>query len=200
MLKTVTNHLKKGGIIVYPTETAYGLGCDATNQKAVNVVFKIKNRKKSKTLPLIVGSVKMVKKYCTVSVLEEGLIKKYWPGALTLVLGVKKNILPRLAIGCVAKDKTVAIRVSKNKMAQLISLKLDQPIVSTSANLSGKKECYSIAEVVKNLCPNQVKCQLEKSILLVDGGRLKKQKPSTIVRVEENGWLKVLRKGEIKFL
>ncbi|MEK9182920.1 MAG: L-threonylcarbamoyladenylate synthase [Patescibacteria group bacterium] len=202
MLKKIIEYLKNGGVIVYPTETAYALGCDATNQRAVDLVFKLKKRAKSKTLPLIVGSLAMVKKYCQMSAAEERLAKKYWPGALTMILNVLSShsheACPRaasgngnsafLAKGIVAKDGTVAIRVSSNKMARELSRGLGAPLVSTSANLAGEGECYSV---------NNAKKSFSDSVIFLDGGRLKKQKPSTIVKIE-NGKIKILRQGEIK--
>ncbi len=186
---------------MYPTETAYAIGCDATNQQAVDLVFKLKKRVKSKTLPLIAGSLAMVQKYCQMSAIEERLAKKYWPGALTMVLNVApchshENGNPAaLAKGIVAKDGTVAVRVSSHPLARILSRWLGQPIVSTSANLAGEGECYSLEEVKK-----QFGCHPERSegsIVLLDGGRLKKQKPSTIVKIV-NGKIKILRQGEIK--
>lgn len=170
---------------MYPTETAYALGCDVANQKAVDLMFKLKKRAKSKTLPLIAGSLAMVKRYCKMSAEEGRLAKRYWPGALTMVLNVAPN---QLSKGIVAKDGTVAIRVSSNKMARELSRELGAPLVSTSANLAGEDECYSI---------NDAKKSFSNSVMFLDGGRLKKQKPSTIVKIID-GKIKILRQGEIK--
>jgi len=183
----IINHLKAGGLIVYPTETAYGLGADATNQKAVDLVFKIKKRSKKKTLPVIASSFLMVDKYCQISKLEKQIAKKYWPGALTLVLKIK-NI--KLANGVISKDKTLAIRISSNKIAKNIAQKLGNPIVSTSANLSGEGECYNFLEIEKNFSGL-------KKIMLIDGGKLLKRKSSTIARINK-GDVEILRQGDIK--
>jgi len=186
VLKKIIEHLKNGGVVTYPTETAYALGCDVANQKAVDLVFELKKRAKSKTLPLIAGSLAMVKKFCQMSADEERLAKKYWPGALTIVFKIKKGI--KLAKGTVAKDGTVAVRVSSNKTARELSLALGAPIVSTSANLAGEGECYSVDDAKKSFFD---------SVVFLDVGRLKKQKPSTIVKIE-NSKIKILRQGEIK--
>src|SRR3989338_1076856 len=105
-LSQYISHLCSGGVLIYPTETAYALGCDAANQKAVDLIFKIKKRPENKTLPLIADSLTMVKKYCRLSTAEERLAKKYWPGPLTLILRILdiKNI--KLARGVMAKDGT----------------------------------------------------------------------------------------------
>lgn len=183
--------LKQGGVIIYPTETAYGLGADATNQRAVNLVFVLKKRPKSKSLPLIASSLAMVRRFCLLSKKELALAKKYWPGPLTLVLRVKKNC--DLARGTVAQDKTVAVRVSGHPLARRLARALGQPLVSTSANLAGRSECYSVAEVHK-----QLGWGILKNVAVLDGGRLSKRKPTTIARVQENGAIKILRQGVVR--
>ncbi len=177
-------------MVVYPTETAYGLGADAANQKAVDLVFKMKRRPKNKTLPLIASSLAMVKRYCQMSALEEKLAKKYWPGAVTLILDIKDiKILDikKLARGVIAPDKTVAIRVSSHPVARGLARGLGRPIVSTSANISGKGECYTVGATP---------CGHPK-IMIINIGRLPKRKPSTIVEIK-NGQITILRQGEIK--
>lgn len=185
-------HLKKGGVVIYPTETAYALGSDATNNKAVALIFKIKQRPKEKTLPLIAGSLALVKKWAVLNKQEKVLAKKYWPGALTLVLKSKKD--STLARGVVAKDKTIAIRVSGGKIARALSQKLGAPVVSTSANFSGTKEIYSVEDIKKIF-----KKDSSKLIYVLDGGVLKKRTPSTIAKVKD-GQIEILRQGEIKII
>lgn len=191
IIQAAVNYLKKGGVIVYPTETAYALGCDATNMWVVRRVFKIKKRPLGKTLPLIAGSLAMVKRYCRLAGLEQKLAKKHWPGPLTLILRYKtQKTRYKLAKGVMAKDKTVAIRVSGGKIARALSRRLGRPIISTSANLAGGGECYSVPEVKKQL-------GRQPEILILDGGRLKKRKPSTIAKIKD-GRVEVLRQGSIK--
>lgn len=188
----IIKYLKQGGVIVYPTETAYALGCDATNAKAVKRIFKIKHRPLSKTLPLIASSLAMVKRFCQMSKTELKLAQKYWPGPVTVILKIKR--LKDFDKRVVAKDKTVAIRVSSNKIAQNLSRRLGRPLVSTSANLSGKGECYSVSEVKAMLKIEEKRLK----IAIIDGGRLKKQKPSTIVMVKKDGEVEVIRQGSLK--
>ncbi|MCX6778795.1 MAG: L-threonylcarbamoyladenylate synthase [Candidatus Magasanikbacteria bacterium] len=182
-------HLKKGGVIIYPTETAYGLGCDATNQEAVDLVFKIKQRSKDLILPVIVGSLEMAEEWVILSNKAKELSLKYWPGALTLVVQVKKV----LASGCVAKDGTAAVRVSGNEIARNLSQKLGKPIVATSANLSGQGESYSVEELKNSLVGIE-----KNNIYIIDGGVLSHHQPTTIVKITEDNQVKILRQGEIK--
>lgn len=243
LIKKAAAHLKQGGVIVYPTETAYALGADATEQKAVDAIFKIKGRSKNKTLPMLAADLTMVKRYCLMSKEEEQAAKKYWPGPLTLVLrippkvdtrGMKREIIIKkqatamknqkgnvemikrqfatsggvafdgwLARGIEAKDRTAAFRVSAHPIARALSAALERPLVSTSANRAGAGECFSVAEVKKQLggawqtgTVGQTGNGWQK-IFFIDGGILKKRKPSTVIKIED-GKIKVLRQGEIK--
>ena len=175
--------MQQGGVLVYPTETAYGLGCDWTNKKAKEKIYKIKGRAASKKLPVIVAELKMAKKYAKFDAVSEKLAKKYWPGALTLVLERSEIRDQRL--------EDLAMRVSSNKIASLLSKKLGKPLVSTSANVSGKGNCYSVEEIL-----NQFKNKRYKPDLILDVGKLKKVKSSTIVKVEREK-IKILRKGSV---
>ncbi len=193
--------LKAGGAVVFPTETAYGLAVDATNEKAVRRVFAIKGRGKEKSFPLIAADFKMVEKYAILSPIIKRLAKKYWPGPLTVIVGVRHLPLEaseakwggalQLSSG-VIRSGTIAIRVPDHPIACELSRRLGQPIVSTSANVSGEPVCYSVRVVKKQLVGRKTQPDF-----YLDVGRLKKVKPSTIV-VEKNGEIVVLRQGEIK--
>lgn len=191
-IKEVIRHLKNGGIVVYPTETAYGLGCDATNQKAVDLIFAIKQRDKEKILPVIVGSLTMAEKWAVFTDKEKELAQKFWPGPLTLILPAKK----KLAEGCLAQDNTIALRVSGNDLARGLAEQLGMPIVATSANLSGTGEIYDIKEF-KNVFAEAIN---KYHIGIIDGGLLFKRAPSTIARVEAGGKVTILRQGELKIV
>lgn len=167
--------LKEGKVIVYPTETCYGLGCDATNDEACKRVFKIKKRSEEKKLPIIVASLEMAKRYAYFSRDALKLARAFWPGPLTLVLRNKVKVSSLVA------NKKIALRVSSNKVARILSKLLGKPIVATSANISGRENCYSIKEVLR---------QGVKADLYLDGGRLKRVKPSTIFDVERRAILR----------
>ena len=175
--------LQQGGVIVYPTETAYGLGPDYLNPRAVKKIYQIKGRHFNKPVSVIVGSLAMAKKFARFNKITHSLAKEYWPGALTLVLESKNQK---------SKNQTLALRVSANRLASKIVKKLGRPITSTSANLSGKVECYTAAEAM-----NQFKNKKYQPDLIIDAGRLPKRKVSTIVRVDKNN-LTVLRQGGVK--
>lgn len=166
--------LRAGGTIVYPTETAYALGCDATNKKAMAKIFKIKNRSKDKKLPVICATKRMAADLFKFGKMERKLAKKYWPGPLTIVL------------------PAAAVRVSLNKIARAISRGLRRPIISTSANLSGQKTLYDIKEIIR-----EFKNKKYQPDLVLDGGKLPHRLPSTIIKIE-NEKIITLRQGEVK--
>lgn len=180
VVKTALAVLKTGGVIVYPTETSYGLGADFFNPKAVKKVYQIKGRKFNKPLSAIVSSLAMAKKLVKFDTASQKLAKEHWPGPLTLVLPEKRS------------SKTLALRISSNQLALSVVKKLKRPLTATSANLSGKGEFYSAEDIVK-----QFKNRKYQPDLVVDGGRLPKVKVSTIARVSR-GKIEVLRPGVIK--
>jgi L-threonylcarbamoyladenylate synthase len=175
-IKKAVEFLKEGKVIVYPTETSYALGCDATNDKACKRIFRIKKRSKEKKLPIIVANLKMAKEYAYFNKDALKLAKAFWPGPLTLLLKKKRKLSRFVGKG---------IRVSSNPIARELSKKLGKPIVATSANISGRENCYSIKEVLK---------QGIKADLYLDAGKLKKVKPSTIFDVEKRV---IVRKGPV---
>ncbi len=179
--------LRKGRVIAYPTDTAYGLGCDATNNTAVKKIYKIKKRPAGKPLPVIVGSLNLAKKFFKFTPRELYLAKKYWPEALSLILKIKNKKLKMIY-----KNNSVVVRVPNSKIARFLSSKLGKPIVSTSANISGKGECYNVREILK-----QFEGQKHRPDLILDVGQLKRRKPSTIIRII-NGEIEILRQGLVK--
>ncbi len=178
-LEQAAQELEKGNIIVYPTETSYALGVDATNSEAVEKIFNIKKRDKGKALSIIVSSIEMIEKYAVINDNARKLVAKLMPGPLTLVVPVKKRTLPEN----LCKD-SVAFRISSNKIANEICSKLGKPITATSANLSGNEPIYNIEEVRKQF-PN---------LLVIDTGNLPKNKVSTVYNTISK---KVLRKGPV---
>lgn len=186
--------LRAGGVIVYPTETAYGLGADFFNLKAVKKIYQIKGRDYRKPLSVIAGDLKMAKSLVNFDKTSLGLARKCWPGPLTLVLSQKSQ--PEAGRPLAEKFKindykTLGLRISSNKLATAIVKKLGRPITATSANISGKGECYSISDVIK-----QFKNKKSRPDLIIDAGRVPKTKVSTVVKVID-GEIKILRRGKI---
>ncbi len=200
ILEQAVSVLKNGGVIIYPTDTAYAMGCDARNQDAVDKIFSIKGRAKSKSLPVIVADIEMAENFFDMNKKEKELGNKYWPeysvkclddmvGKLSLILKVKNT---DFAKDVMAEDDTIAVRVPNCLWAQELSQKLAGPIISTSANFSGQGACYSVKEIEESF-EDFNECEELVSIIL-DVGELKKVLPSTIVKVEKDE-IKVLRAG-----
>lgn len=185
--------ISEGGVVVFPTETAYGLAADATNRKAIEKIFKIKGRGVNKFLPLICASLDQAKKYFRFSVKELQLARKYWPGDLTLVLRVSNKGPQSRELYLLDGQNDCGVRVSSNEIARRLSKGASIPITATSANVSGGEICYSVEEVVKQFQNNKFKPDV-----ILDGGKLKKRKPSTIVKFVGDK-MEILRQGEIRF-
>ena len=162
-----------GGVVVYPTETSYGLGGDATSNKAVKKVIALKKRAKTKKISIAFSDLKMAQKYLIITKDAERLAKAFLPGPLTLV--VENRV-----------KKKVGFRIPNNKLVRSMIKKLGKPITATSANISGEGDLYKIKDVMK-IFDN-------KANLIIDGGNLKKRSTSTVFDVMER---KILRKGPV---
>ena len=186
--QAITACLRSGGIIIYPTDTAYALGCDATNAQAVEKIFKIKGRDKTKTLSLIVADRAMAEDWLEFSDKARVLADKYWPGPLGLILPVKKNGLAAAVI----QDGCAGARVPANPMARELSRLAGVPLVATSANASGSGPKFTLADARASLG--------DKLALIdeaIDGGELPAGDVSTMVKVCDNK-MEVIRAGAIK--
>lgn len=181
LIRQAVRVFKRGGVIAFPTETTYGLGCDPRNAKAVAKIYKIKGRASSKSLPLVASSVGVVKRIAVLHGLSVRLARRHWPGPLTLVLPKKQG------------RGDLAIRVSSSAFVRALVRAYGFPIVATSANRSGQAECRSGRAVVRVFQNAMVKPDI-----VLDLGALPKRKPSTIVRVGKDGEVEVLRKGAVR--
>jgi len=158
LLKTI-KALRRGMVLVCPTDTVYGLVCSANNKKAVERIYKIKKRPKNKLLPIFVRDVKMAKKLVKINPEQEKFLKKVWPGAVTVVIERKKS----------------ALRIPNHKFV-LNLVKHAGPLAETSANISGEAPTTKIAEVLKYF-----KGRKYQPDLVLDAGDLKKSKPSKVI-------------------
>ncbi|MBI5037356.1 MAG: threonylcarbamoyl-AMP synthase [Candidatus Kerfeldbacteria bacterium] len=179
--------LKQGGVVAYPTDTAYGLAADALNENAIGKLFIIKQRVQ-KPLPVIVDSVTMLKKIARVSAAEKKIMDAYWPGAVTIIFDKVESVPPFLTLGL----PTVGVRIPDLQAAQMLVKAAGSPITSTSANLSGKGNCYSAECVLRMFQANDAQPDL-----ILDAGDLPEVPVSTVVRLE-NGKITIIRQGPVK--
>jgi len=182
-IKEAVESIKNGGLVVYPTETSYGIGCDATNPTAVKKLYKIKGRGKTKPISIIVSDLKMISKYGEITDRVRHLVEKFMPGPLTIVIKKKKTTLGFLSRG------GIAFRISSHPVANVLVKDVGLPITATSANLSGAPPIYDVDEVVRTF-----KSRVD---MILDCGSLKGIAPSTIIDMR-NGKLKIIREGPIK--
>ncbi len=171
--------ISEGGIVIYPTETAYGIAADALNPEAVDKVFEAKKRPREKGLTAIVDSLETAKNHAHISELEEKIIEEFMPGPLTLVADKKCSIPENL-------NQKFVFRISSGEIADKLSE--NGPITATSANISGAQTSYSVESISKEL--------LEKADTVIDRGKLDKKPTSTIAEVE-NGEILVHREGPV---
>jgi tRNA threonylcarbamoyl adenosine modification protein (Sua5/YciO/YrdC/YwlC family) len=184
-LKRLAELLARGEVIAYPTETVYGLGCDATNREAVERIYSIKDKDKNKQLLLLVGSRSMAEQYFEFNALSRRLAKRYWPGALSLIVPVRSEYQN------VFGADPVGIRLSSNPVATSLSRRLGKPIISTSANPSGQLAALSGDQVTAYFAnkPDLVAA-------LADAGLLNDSPGSTIVDTTVSP-AKIIRCGAI---
>ena len=188
-ISEIVEALKNGATIVYPTETCYGLGCDASNKEAVDKIFAIKKRQAHKSVLVVVPEVSMIIPFISWTPTLQNIADKYWPGALTVVVKVKdKNVFPP---GVVNEDGTMAFRVTDHPLASKISKKLNSPLVSTSANIASLESPYDIEAVLHMFEYEDIQPDI-----IIDGGNLQHRSPSTIVKVVGEN-VEVLRQGEV---
>lgn len=181
--------LERGEIIIFPTETSYGIGCDATNGDAVARVFLIKGRPDAKGTPLIIPDQDSASDYIEMNDKARDLAGIYWPGPLNIIGSVKEG---SPVSGRCAFSGTQAVRVSSHPFCATIARRFGKPIVASSANVSGKDAAYSVKEVQAAFAerPDKPDC-------IIDGGDLPQLPASTTVKISGDK-VEVLRQGSVK--
>ncbi|MCX6743375.1 MAG: L-threonylcarbamoyladenylate synthase [Candidatus Parcubacteria bacterium] len=181
-IQRVVAVLQAGGIIVYPTDTIYGLGCDIFNKDAVKKIYQLKKREAKKPLSIICADLKHVAQYAIISNPAFRLMKKVLPGPFTFILKARNKVPSTI----IAKNKTVGIRIPNNQICLQIVENLGHPIITTSLNISGEEVMASPAQLSKELS--------NKIDLIIDIGSLP-QEPSTVIDLT-SGKPFVLRQGK----
>jgi L-threonylcarbamoyladenylate synthase len=183
-IKEALNTLRHGGIILYPTDTIWGLGCDPTNEIAVNRIFKIKSRGENKSLIILVDGLNMIERY--VEDIPEIVyeLADVSDSPLTIVYPKGKN----LAEGVCSEDGSVAIRICHDDFCSELISRFRKPIVSTSANLSGSPSPENFGEIEKSL--------IEKVDYVVKYHQEDRSKSSAspVIKLNQDGTIKIIRK------
>jgi len=176
--------LRKGGVIAFPTDTVYGLGADAFNATAVERIYKIKNRSRHQQLPLLIADVEQLTALANpISGIAWFLTRHFWPGGLTLVLAKTDALPAHLASGA-----TIAVRIPNQHVCLALIKNLGNPIIGTSANISGQPPALTFDEVRQQLAG--------KIDFVLNGGKCPGGKESTVVDIT-HGAPAILRQGII---
>jgi L-threonylcarbamoyladenylate synthase len=178
----IVDFLKKGKIIAYPTDTIYGLGCLATNKKAINRIYKIKKRTKNKPLLVLISDFQMLKNFFIVDKKQMTYLKKIWPAKISVILN-KKTLLPNVLTSGLPG---LAARLPKSRFLTKMIKKAGVPLVSTSLNLSGKEPLKNISDLLNYF-------KDDKPDLIINAG-IKNGKPSKLIDLRDMNNLIILRK------
>lgn len=180
--------LARGGLVIYPTETVYGVGVDATSEKAVAKLLRYKSRREGKPLSIAVSDIEMASKYAHLNEQAKILYQQFMPGPVTIVSKDRGLLAP----GVASEFATIGTRIPDYALVTDIVGAFGKPITATSANTSGKKRPYSIADVLTNLSEKQ----LSLIDLVIDAGLLPKNDPSTVIDTTLSTPV-TLRRGEL---
>jgi L-threonylcarbamoyladenylate synthase len=182
-IKKMVEVLRSGGLILYPTDTVWGIGCDATNEEAVKKIFKLKKREDSKSLIVLVDSVDRLSAYVDDVPDVAWDLAEVADKPLTIIYPTGKN----LAKNVMAEDGSVGIRVTNEEFSKALCFAFRKPIISTSANISGNPTPENF---------QQIEDEIKQGVDYVAESRREedeKKSPSSIIKFEKNGTFVVLR-------
>ena len=182
-MREAVNVLKKGGVILYPTDTVWGIGCDATNEQAVKRIFEIKQRDDSKAMLLLLDSQGRLRQYVKqVPDMAYDLIELA-TRPLTIIYPGAYAVAPQL----VAEDGSIGIRITEELFSKTLCMRLGRPLVSTSANISGEKTPQNYSEITK-----QIRDSVDYVVRYRRGDR-RKAEPSQIIKLDEKNHFVIIR-------
>ena len=176
--------LNNGGVIVYPTETLYGIGALASRNDAVERIFEIKGRPQGKPIPLLVKDMEMLSQIAENSRIASKLSERFWPGRLTLILKQVSTLPEMITCG----SGKIALRISAHPFLKALFDLIEEPLTSTSANISGDQNLLGTEELLETFNG--------KVDLIVDSGKIPESRGSTIVDLTLDT-PQILREGDI---
>lgn len=185
-LVDIVNIIKQDGIIVFPTETVYGIGGNALSKDVIKKIYNIKKRPQDKALNILVKNKEEIERYAYISnIIEKKIIDNFMPGPITIILKKKKSEISDLLT---ANNDTIGIRIPNNNIIKRILEECNLPLAAPSANISGKPSSIKLEDIKEDF-DNKVEA-------FIDGGVCKQSMSSTIVKVID-GKVKILREGVI---
>jgi len=174
VVREIADLIREGKVVVCPTDTVYGLIADATSEKAVSKIFKIKKRQKSKAISIFVKDIESAKKISIIGSSQTSFLEEVWPGKVTVILRKREEApLPRILFG---QEKTIGLRMPDCELIISLIKELNVPLTGTSANISGEASLIRIKRVL-----DQFKNQKYQPDLIIDAGDLEANKPSTVI-------------------
>jgi len=200
-VQKAANALLQGGVILYPTDTLYGLGADAFSDEAVDKVYEIKGRDEKKPTHCIVADTEMAEKYAEVTADARLLFERLLPGGLTIILKKKAGVEGGIARGIA----TIGIRIPKNEFCLQLARAFGKPFTATSANLAGREHERNVDSILEQLSHSSISRPTEQSFgrvqktridLIIDAGELPASPPSTVVDLSGEEPM-ILREGVI---
>ena len=182
-IKKTSQIIKEGGIVIFPTDTVYGIGCNPYNENSVKKIYEIKSREKIKALPVLAYSIDIVKKIVVIDKFTENILQKNWPGPLTLILELKDQELKK----SLNLQNKIAVRIPDSDCT-LKLLEKCELVVGTSANISGNASYTDPNNCIKNI---------KNYDLFLNGGTITSKGESTIIEIK-NEAIKIIREGALK--
>jgi len=190
VIKDTIKVLRSGGLVVFPSDTVYGLLVDATNEKAVEKLIQFKNRQPGKAISIFVPNFEIMQKYVEIPENHTSVMKQLLPGPFTFVLPSQHK-----AVLCLESEKgTLGVRIPDYEPVTKLVALFGKPLTATSANLGGRHPHYSIESLLHEL-PQSKKAYID---LIIDAGKLPRRRPSTVIDLS-NPSMQILRKGDIVF-
>ncbi len=184
-LKEPAQIIKNGGIVIFPTETVYGIGTNGLDENAIKKIYEVKQRPLNKPISLLVNNIEMVDKIAkNITEVEYKLMERFFPGPLTIILE-KRDIVPDILT---SNTNTVGIRMPSGEIAKKLIEFAGVPIATSSSNISGKPSGINIADIKKDF-EGKVDC-------FIDNGESELGIPSTVIRIIDN-IPHILRQGAI---
>jgi len=176
-INKIVTALKNGAVLALPTDTVYGLVCDASSEKSVERIFEIKKRDKSKPLGIFVKDIRAAKNFAFINKDDESFLKD---NKITAIFKTKKENLSKL----VYKNGTIGIRIPDCKFLNLILEEFGSPLAQTSANISGKPATTKVNDILEQFG--------KEDVIIIDGGDLKKSEPSRVIDLTKSN-INILR-------
>ena len=189
IINRTVNVLQNGGLIIFPTDTVYGLLCDATNEQAVKKLIQFKNRPAGKAISVF-SNFNLINQLVKISNQQLTILKQFLPGPFTIILPSKHNVNKLLE----SETGALGIRIPMYRYIEVLTNTYKKPITATSANLAGRSPHYSVESLLSELTGKQK----ELIDLVINAGTLPRNKPSTVVDLSKND-VRILRQGDIDF-